>query len=302
MQIAWHQGHPLSQTLLTSLHLNNLLRSESVPLEQLVFQTHLRKPSSDDAILVFKVLRAYCLAIVKCCDLAIREIMSEHFYEEEDFVTQTFTIDLLAGCESDQIDACVGEAIEILPAVKVDEEMLVAIRDRLTLVRDLLRAFDPDASIDTKRDSWRQAALSLEAVKLTHSRGQPVPDAFSERVQRYLASTTPPRPRIETSWSEAVSNIDRMCRDNIEAHDLAELLPSPSPHALLVSSRKTAFSHPADDRCVALRVVLQLKNSSTSHVLSLDSARPPVQVFQYHAEHTSRRLACNRLAGDCHGW
>jgi hypothetical protein len=88
--MAWHQGYALSQTLFTSLHMYSLLAPYYRPLTAILFSSKRASPENPDP-LISSILRAFCLGIIKSCDAVIQEITSEHYYEEEDFVTQTFT-------------------------------------------------------------------------------------------------------------------------------------------------------------------------------------------------------------------
>jgi hypothetical protein len=76
LQVAWHKGHPLSQTLFTSIYLDRLLWPVPRTMEDARFD---RVPS--DSPLVSLVLRAYCLALVKACDLVHARVATEYYYE-----------------------------------------------------------------------------------------------------------------------------------------------------------------------------------------------------------------------------
>jgi N-alpha-acetyltransferase 35, NatC auxiliary subunit len=66
-------GHPLSQTVFTSLYIDNLLSSKPDGLEG--YQTN-RKAS-----ITLQALEAYCLGLVKTCCHVNNRVKSEHFYE-----------------------------------------------------------------------------------------------------------------------------------------------------------------------------------------------------------------------------
>jgi len=71
-------GHPLSQSLFTSLYLDRLLWPEPRTLEQARFD---RDGLSQGNKLLHLVLWAYCLGLIKTCDLVHRRVTTEHFYE-----------------------------------------------------------------------------------------------------------------------------------------------------------------------------------------------------------------------------
>lgn len=93
-EAAWHQGWPLSQTLLTSLHIGCLL-SQSRPLGQLPHFPARSSTAGTAVGMLSDVLRAFCIGTIKSCDMVIEMISTELYYEEEDFVTQTYERDLL---------------------------------------------------------------------------------------------------------------------------------------------------------------------------------------------------------------
>jgi hypothetical protein len=79
--MAWHMGHPLSQTLFTSLYLDKLLW----PVPRILEDTHFGRGrvsgEETGSELVHIVLRAYCLGLVKCCDFVHTRVTAEFFYE-----------------------------------------------------------------------------------------------------------------------------------------------------------------------------------------------------------------------------
>lgn len=69
-------GHPLSQTLFTSIYIDRMLWPVPRTIEEARFD---RVPS--DSPLVSVVFRAYCLGLVKACDLVHERVAAEYFYE-----------------------------------------------------------------------------------------------------------------------------------------------------------------------------------------------------------------------------
>lgn len=79
-------GHPLSQTLFTSIYLDRLLWPVVRSLEKAKFfrgdDSETASPEvDDDNQLVNIVLRAYCIALVKACDLVHARVSAEYYYE-----------------------------------------------------------------------------------------------------------------------------------------------------------------------------------------------------------------------------
>jgi N-alpha-acetyltransferase 35, NatC auxiliary subunit len=78
-EVSWHQGYPLSQTLFTSIYLDKLLWPEPKALHEAHFLRSMDPDLSPSP--VQDLLRAYCLGLVKCCDLVLSTVTSQHYYE-----------------------------------------------------------------------------------------------------------------------------------------------------------------------------------------------------------------------------
>jgi len=77
--MAWHMGHPLSQTIFTSLYIDKLLNSKKANLDEIRFEK--LTDASYDEPLSIRVLRAYCLGLLMTCSHVNNRVKSEHFYE-----------------------------------------------------------------------------------------------------------------------------------------------------------------------------------------------------------------------------
>lgn len=78
-QMAWHMGHPLSQSLFSSFYIDKLLWPEPNSPEEARFD---RKGTTGDGnLMVHIVLRAYCIALIKTCGFVYHTICAHHFYE-----------------------------------------------------------------------------------------------------------------------------------------------------------------------------------------------------------------------------
>ena len=78
-EVSWQQGYPLSQTLFTSIHLDKILW----PDPKSIHAPHFLRSSDPDLApsLSQELLRAYCLGVVKCVDLVMSMVTSQHYYE-----------------------------------------------------------------------------------------------------------------------------------------------------------------------------------------------------------------------------
>lgn len=85
--------------------------------------------------LVHNVLRAYCLGLIKCCELTIALIQRQTYYEEEDFVTSLFGRELCPMLTLDVAVECLADAFKWVDKCDLDQGMKNAIEQRL-LIRE----------------------------------------------------------------------------------------------------------------------------------------------------------------------
>lgn len=75
-------GHPLSQTIFTSLYIDRLLSPCPSSLNQTYFDRINRNEYySLDEPLHLQILRAYCLGLIKTCYYINSRVKAEHYYE-----------------------------------------------------------------------------------------------------------------------------------------------------------------------------------------------------------------------------
>lgn len=79
LQMSWHLGYPLSQTIFTSVYVEALLMPEPGSVEQAKFVRNGNCDANQEPML--EILRAYCLGLLKACGHVNERIRSEHFYE-----------------------------------------------------------------------------------------------------------------------------------------------------------------------------------------------------------------------------
>lgn len=277
--MTWHQGYALSQTLFTSLHMYSLLTPYYRPLNAIVFKPKRTSPEQPDP-LISSVLRAFCLGIIKSCDAVVQEITSEHYYEEEDFVTQTFTQYMLNDVTHEDVIDELHNALDVLKTQDVSQDIKEALQQRLQLRIHLLEALEPLSLVEVvdKTEIWKAVLDSVNRVNKTAKLAKARSDFFSERVQRHLASNTPPTPMIKTSWEEAYPRFTRMAEDNIEAHRFASI-NNPSPLNVTVSSPLPLYcicqNQPNPN--LALRMGLFQPHTTTLDLLPFHPPRPPLQ-------------------------
>ncbi|KAL4917166.1 Mak10 subunit, NatC N-terminal acetyltransferase-domain-containing protein [Aspergillus aurantiobrunneus] len=224
-EMAWHMGHPLSQTLFTSLYLDKLLW----PIPKGFEDAHFGRggPSGDKQIpeLVHIVLRAYCLGLIKCCDFVHARVTAGFYYEEEDFSTQLYNRTLLSHFDYGLFPAILNQAISWVDGQDaMDSTLKSALKLRLEFRQEFLLGLQQDIDIVQTRsvDKLESCLSILPALKESSHANRPVPEAFSWKIQRKLASTVPPRPMVRISLDDALAHLKRLCQDGIHLNQLLD--------------------------------------------------------------------------------
>ncbi|APA05992.1 hypothetical protein sscle_01g007620 [Sclerotinia sclerotiorum 1980 UF-70] len=227
-EMAWHMGHPLAQTIFTSLYIDRILYPSPLSLDETFFDKS--KSCSEDEHLMLQVLRAYCLGLIKTCWYVNNRVRSEHFYEEEDFATHTFHRNLLEGIEHSEILGFLKETMElVLRTDNIPDDIKEALKVRLSFRHAFLEAVDiadsrsPDAKV-----FWRETLSFIPELRLSSKLAKSVPQSFSVKLQRKLASTVPPRPIVVVGQENAYEHLERMCKDGENAVDILDYADSHS--------------------------------------------------------------------------
>ncbi|TEY48905.1 hypothetical protein BOTCAL_0289g00040 [Botryotinia calthae] len=227
-EMAWHMGHPLAQTIFTSLYIDRILHPSPLSLKETRFDRD--ESCAEDEPLMLQVLRAYCLGLIKTCWYVNNRVRSEHFYEEEDFATHTFHRNLLEGIEYDEILGFMKETVElVLQAQSIPEDMKEALSTRLNFRQTFLKTVDTIElrSVDAKQ-SWRETLSFISDLKSSSKLAKAVPQSFSVKLQRKLASTVPPRPIVVVGQESAYEHLEGMCKDGEIAVDILDYTDSHS--------------------------------------------------------------------------
>lgn len=228
LEIEWLEGYPLSQTVFTCLYVSRLLEPGN---RGATFRPSglLGGKETLNAMLTHQVLQTYCVALIKCLELSMQVIQGQTYYEEEDFVTHLFGRDLLP-------KVAVEDALQQLREASLD---LKDTKDLPANLRDALaeRLLFRDNMLDALRGmSWNWSHLLdlMDDVNIPHSHSlaTPTPDAFSSKVQRQLATSTPPRPMLNVFWDKAVIKWRQLLSDSAEACYLSLEDPISDPQCL----------------------------------------------------------------------
>ncbi|KAK5172750.1 N-alpha-acetyltransferase, non-catalitic subunit [Saxophila tyrrhenica] len=232
LEILWHAGYPLSQTVFTSLHMDRILDPQQPRMPSLYLHAadkEVNAALTEEQSLGHALLTAYCVAVAKCCALVVELVQSQNYYEEEDFVTHMFGRELLPRVSLEEALELVDAATSRLRKSKtVDAEMKEALQQRMIFRTTFLCAL-ADGGDESR---WERMVGLLGRIKTSHEIAKPLPEAFSEKVQRQLATSTPPRPMLTTSWDEACKKWTKMIEDVVAVNRLTDINIVQSPASL----------------------------------------------------------------------
>ncbi|KAI0344977.1 Mak10-domain-containing protein [Trametopsis cervina] len=195
-EIQWHSGNTLSQTVFTLLYIHELqdLNPELLPPD---WPPH-PDPSRPLELLTV-VLRASVFGLLKCCDLAWRELAKKRLYDIEDWQSEKCEVSLLEGVPVNVILRRLEDACHWLRASALPAEQRDALYDRIMLRKHLLELFD--LSTTGNSDSILSVVtVALKALRQVQKRpssppapGSPALLAFDPRVSRRLHTVIPIR-------------------------------------------------------------------------------------------------------------
>jgi len=84
---------------------------------------------------------------------------------------------------------------------------------------------------DIPSPPWESCISLCTQIEESHNLGKPVEEAFSTNVQRRLATTVPPRPKVDMPFADAIANLKRMCQEMME---IMKVLDYVSPGNIIV--------------------------------------------------------------------
>lgn len=132
------------------------------------------------------------------------------------------------------IEQLFKETMELLSESKdIPLEMKNALDSRLRFRSAFLKTVesaDSRTSPDVK-SMWTNVLALIPGIKSTTGLGKPMPESFSSKLQRKLASTVPPRPIVQVAQDAAFDHLERLCKD---ASVVVEVLKYYDSHSLLV--------------------------------------------------------------------
>lgn len=162
----------------------------------------------------------------------------------------------------------------------ISDQMAFALGFRLELRTSFLRAIEL-AEIRSNPASlslpWSHMQAVWDQINKSRHLGTPVPEAFSTKIQRKLASTMPPRPIVQLSFEETSEHFKKLFTDGI---DVLNVLNYSDPQSLLVSHITKAYNipfGPSSNSLPELRLDISGPKTSTP---CLHSHPPAIFPFQ----------------------
>lgn len=154
-------------------------------------------------------------------------------------MTNTYDRDLLTNISLDDINELLRNTRSELRSMsnRLSKEVREALDLRLEFRIAFLRAMElvgiARANPESLKTPWIMMSGVLEHLRKQHSLGTPVPEAFSTKMQRRLASTMPPRPIVQLTFEDTCDHFKRMAQDGKEAMNI---LIYSDPQSLMVRS------------------------------------------------------------------
>ncbi|MCJ1399551.1 hypothetical protein MMC11_002753 [Xylographa trunciseda] len=239
-EVAWYMGHHLSQTLFSSLYIDRILWPEPKGLEQATFHRNDKPPS--DNVMLHVVLRAFCLGLLKTCYFVHKQIVSETYYEEEDFVSNLYNRRLVPDLSIENVEDLLDQAIWLIEAKKelYTDHVRQALTSRLNFRKCFLRAALTDQSVSKEEHvaKWQICSSALVPLLETSKHGTAVPQSFSTKIQRRLASTVPPRPIMMNDLKDTSNYLQRFFADAEEAGGVFDCVKGSQNFVSLFETRK----------------------------------------------------------------
>lgn len=234
LEMSFHEGYPLSQNLFTSLHIFRLI----CPDNEYPYHFYYDRNRTVEDHLLHTVLRAYCIGVLKCCQLALQLIQDHTFYEEEDGVTYLFGRELLPKLHCDVAEGLLLTALEWLDESDLEPELKITLKIRTTMRLTTMHSFEQGGSY------WPRMKPNIELLDSHHNLASAIPEAFSDKVQRQLATSTPPRPMPQMTWEDSVKKWLQLCDDILAAQALTSHETISSPHCLQRATWAFAYRKP----------------------------------------------------------
>ncbi|KAK9467202.1 Mak10 subunit, NatC N-terminal acetyltransferase-domain-containing protein [Lipomyces arxii] len=217
MQMSWHTGGALCQSVFTCLYVEQALTNYNGTIASAHFGTSATDlPELDwtmhENVFVHSTLRAYVIAIVKACDFVNKRLPCNEIMADEDIVMQTYGLDMLQFVNAEDTCTLLDNAIEDLARLKAEAKSAAektcidALDTRLQFCKMQVQALDAaDDTPERQNELLSEFPNLLVRIIETHALAVPVPSAFSIAIQGRLECGMPPRPMAKINFSDAIT-------------------------------------------------------------------------------------------------
>lgn len=211
----WHAGNLLSHTVFTLLYVHRLAETEF----DLVSSPSRKNDQSRPMELIYIVLRAYVMGLLKCCDLTWRELSKGGVQDAEDWQSEKCDVSLLEGVSTDYILSKLEEASNwLLNTSKLPVLWRNALCARILLRKTILQLMQMEVFSDQAQfQDLINVAHGHLTITRTHPSPEPGPDSpvhlvFDSTFARHLNTLVPLRiisaPTLEDTWKRIDALLD----------------------------------------------------------------------------------------------
>lgn len=152
-------------------------------------------------------------------------------------MTHTYNRSLLGELDDESIATFIDITIHLLGTSnamdpRIKEALLQRLKYRNAFLRTVSMAGDRSSMVSLQ-SAWSTTLQLLPGMKSERELATPVPDSFSVKLQRKLASTVPPRPVVAIEFDDAYQHLKKLCTDGLvvtevlDFHDTNSLIVSP---------------------------------------------------------------------------
>ncbi|KAI0355145.1 Mak10-domain-containing protein [Trametes cingulata] len=205
-EMEWHAGKTLSQSVFTLLfvhHLPDINPEYLAPEED-------GDPTRPQWLITI-VIRAAMLGLLKCCDLAWRELSKNRVHDVEDWQGEKCDVSLLEGVNAEVISRILDTACDWLRQSDLPRDQVVALCDRLLLRKTIMQLFrtNPLTNLDELRIDTAAGLGLLYRIRTPQQRPLP-PDSpallamdlyIARRLPNFMPIRVTELPPQEESWN-----------------------------------------------------------------------------------------------------
>ncbi|GLB35595.1 putative mak10 subunit, NatC N(alpha)-terminal acetyltransferase [Lyophyllum shimeji] len=215
-EMEWHSGNLLSHSVFTLLYVHALAELDP---EYASSQILARFDPSRPPELLFLILRAWVMGLLKCCDLSWRELSKAGVQDSEDWQGEKCDVSLLEGIPVKYVLSALEDAsIWLLNTSTFPVLWRNALRARIKLRKSILQLMQADVFANPSEyqnliDSAREALNIIRSHPSSEpDLTSPAHDAFDPSIARRLKTFVPlrviPLPPPDNTWQAVDALLD----------------------------------------------------------------------------------------------